>query len=198
MRIVSATSLALLAILIPTAGASAARVPPGNSAATQYSETVPGAGGEEGAPEAGGGSSRSSSNEGGTGRKSAVPSKTAREFEELGSEGEAVLKLAGGGEPSSSAHGKGGKNGKKGHGGKGGKHEGAVEGGATVPSDPGGPDGSSLASAKSNGSSGVGKVLGGAVGTSGGGLGFLQPLILIAIVAAAVAYVLRRRANRPA
>lgn len=184
MKLASITFLALLAVLVPTAGASAARVPPGNSAATQYSETVPGAGGEEGSRETG----KSSTGQEGSGGKSTVSGQTATEFEELGPEGEAALNFA-----NSSGTGP------QAAGGDGGKDPGDKEGGVveTGPGDFGTPGGAEL-SAESSGSSGVGEVLGGAVGTSGGGLGFLQPLILATILVAGSAYVLRRRGRGPA
>ncbi len=170
MRIRLVGFLAALLFLIPTASAVAAIVPPGNSAATQYSESVPGAGGEETRPEAGGGD-RSSTGKA-AGEESVVPAATAAELKRLGPEGEAALRLANQGpRPSKAA---------KRHGNEGG----AV---ATDPGTPGGPG------SGSGGSSGVGEVLGGAAGTSSGGLGFLQPLILAAVLVGAGAYLLRRR-----
>ena len=180
MKLASITLLALLAVLVPTAGASAVRVPPGNSAATQYSETVPGAGGEEGGRKTNAG--KSSGGQEGGGAKSSVPATTATEFEELGPEGKAALNFTN----------------SSGTGGDGGKDYGDKEGGAvaTGPGDSGTPGGAGL-SAESSGSSGVSEVLGGAVGMSGGGLDFLQPLILAMILVGAGAYILRRRIRRP-
>jgi hypothetical protein len=159
-------------------GASAAVVPPGNSAATQYAETLPGAGGEE-APEKDGDGEKATDQEG-KGGESSVPASTAAELEELGPEGEAALNLANEGAPKQAKHQK--------------KKEG---GGAANPGSPGGPASGSGGSSSSGGSSAVGEVLGGAAGTSGGGLGFLQPLILAAVLIGAGAYLMRRRRTGP-
>ena len=203
MRTSLITLLAVLGVLAPTASASAAVVPPGNSGATQYSETLPGAGGEEtshqGPTADNPAANKTGSGKKGGGKDSPVSSQVASELHELGSEGEAALNLAGAGAPANSAPTEPGskshqmkhqkKKKKKNHGRKhhGKKHHGKNEAGATNPSNPGGPN------AGNGGSSGLGEVLGGAVGTSSGGLGFLQPLILATVLIGAGAYVLRRR-----
>jgi hypothetical protein len=191
MKLAMATMLALLAMSIPAAGASAARVPPGNSAATQYSETVPGAGGEEGTREPGTGKSAAGGD--GRGAPSAVPAGTAAELEGLGPEGEAALRLAE--TDSSTGHHRDGTSGRGG-----GKRPDRDEGGTapTGAGSSGGGGGTGLSGAAGDGTSGVGEVLGGAFGTSGGGLGLLQPLILATVVAAAGVYVVRRRRDRGA
>lgn len=172
MRIASATLLALLLALVPTASAAGVRVPPGNGAATQYSETVPGAGGEEGAPEVARGGSPSTGSTGGQ-AKAAVPAATTAELEALGPEGEAALNLA---EAGASGHRKSSAH-----------KDGGAPAGSGNSGTPGGPG------AEGGGSSGLGTVFGAAVGTSGGGLGFLQPLILAAVFLGACAYLLGRR-----
>jgi hypothetical protein len=165
MKTASATILFLLSVLVPAASGLAASVPPGNGAATQYTETLPGAGGEEAAHGAGGHESG--------GGNSGVPAGTAAELAELGQEGEVTLRLADATAPRHDGQGGGGR-----------KEDGAASGS--------GDSGSLSARAEGGGSSGLDQVLGGAVGTSGGGLGLLQPLILLAVFLAAGAYAFRR------
>jgi hypothetical protein len=164
---------ALLIAVVPVACASAAIVPPGNSAATQYTETLPAAGGEEAHRTNGQGEKA------GKGGESAVPASTAAELQELGPEGKAALELAKAGAPKQS------------------KHQKKKKDGATSPGSPPGSGSGGGGSSASGGSSAVGEVLGGAAGTSSGGLGFLQPLILATIVVIAGAYFLRRRRGGP-
>jgi hypothetical protein len=168
MRIASATIFALLVVLVPAASAAGVRVPPGNGAATQYSETVPGAGGEEGTREG----KPSAGSKGGQ-TKSAVPAATTAELEELGREGKTTLDLAEQGAPRRQPA--------KGASGGGHKDRRAVATATTAGPNAGG------------GGSGVGEVLGAAVGTSGGGLGFMQPLILATVLLGAGAYLLGHR-----
>jgi hypothetical protein len=168
MKTASLIMLSLLVIAIPVASGSAANVPPGNGAATQYTETLPGAGGEEarhgaGAPDGGG-------------KKSVTPAGTAAEMTELGDEGKVALQLANSSAPQ--------------HDGEPDDEAGAGASGPGAANDRGGSLG---AGADGGGSSGLSAVLGSALGTSGGGLGFLQTLILGTVLLAAAAYVLRRR-----
>ena len=170
MKTASATTLSLLLVLILAASCSAASVPPGNGAATQYTETLPGAGGEEaahgvGGPERGG-------------RKSDVPLRAQAGLAELGREGEAALQLADRtAQPHLGQRGDGGPAGRSGDSGK---------------------PGRSLSARAEGGSSGIDEVLGATIGTSGGGLGFLQLLILVAVVLLAGAYLFQRRSRDPA
>jgi hypothetical protein len=196
MRIAAATLLALLALLVPTAGAAAARVPPGNSGAIQYSETVPGAGGEEGTRESVGQGGKPSSAEAEAGTKSAIPTSTSAELEKLGPEGEAALNLADSGATSSGSTkekdaGKGKGKSKPGTGE--GKDRGKESAAAAGAGGSGTPSGGSSSLTVEGGNSGAGEVLGGAFGTSGGGLGFLQLLILATVVVGAGAYLVERR-----
>jgi hypothetical protein len=165
MRISSAIVLALFVALLTAASGSAANVPPGNGAATQYSQTLPGAGGEE--------ATRGSGGAAGGGGKPAVPGETAAQLEKLGREGEATLQVA-----NSTAQQ---------HSGEGGGHGKEAGGGAD------GAGGSRGRAGAGGGSSGTDAVLGNAIGTSGGGLGFLKLLILATVALAAGAYALRRR-----
>lgn len=170
----------LLATLLATATAGAAVVPPGNSAATQYAETLPGAGGEETTRRPGykgHGNGDSGASGPATEAPAAVPAETAAELRKLGPEGAAALELAETGAPRGGAKPE-----------QGDKEKGsAAPAGGAGPSDPG---------SGSNGSSGLGEVLGRATGTSTSGLGFLQPLLIAAALIAAGAYALRRRRPR--
>lgn len=197
MRTRLVSVLVLLGALVPGVSASAAIVPPGNSAATQYSETVPAAGGEA-SPTKNGQGGKTAGKESGA-PESAVPATTAADLEELGPEGEAVLKLTGTGPPRKTKTGAGSPQKAK-HKGKS-KHKGA----AANPDQPGGPSSggggpsgggvppATSGSSAAGGSSGPGEVFGAAAGTSVGGLGFFQPLILVAVLIAAGAYLVRRR-----
>ncbi|HEX4307116.1 MAG TPA: hypothetical protein VHZ54_13855 [Solirubrobacterales bacterium] len=201
MRISLLATLAIAVVLVSTTGADAAHVPPGNSAATQYAETVPSAGGEEAhrhreKPDQ---SSSSQGDEKGT----AISAETAGEFTELGPEGEAALRLADEGGPEGHAEkhhagkhhaGKSGSHKKKSGEEKSGEgHQGDGGSSGSGDSSSGSGPASAQGSPSGSGSSGLGEVLGGVVGTSGGGPGFVGPLILAAIVLAAAAFVLRRR-----
>jgi hypothetical protein len=161
--------LTLIAALALTANASAARVPPGNAGAVQYSETLPGAGGEEASREFKGSKQQASTGKEAGGQSAAVSGQTASDFQELGPEGEAALNLASATAPE--------------NGGGSARHAKRQRGGGWSGTD---------------GSSGFGAVLGGVVGTSSGGLGFLQPLILATVVLGAGAYLLHRRRGGPA
>jgi hypothetical protein len=178
MRIFIAVSLAVALLGLSVVAADAAVVPPGNSAATQYSETLPGAGGEETSQKGGSGDK----NEAAPGAPAVSP-ETAAELKELGAEGEAILDLTNSAAPPRHADKQGSaKKGEKG---------GSEKDGALPPA--GGGPGAGGSGTNVTGSSGVGEVLGGAAGTSSGGLGFLQPLIIGLALVCAVAYALRRR-----
>lgn len=172
--------LVLASLGLSVSAADGAVVPPGNSAATQYSETLPGAGGEEARNKGGANPEEAAAG------APAVPSQTASELRALGAEGEAALKLANTTAPPHVAGEPGGKKGKKES-----KQEkqGTAAGGGSGDG-PGAGGGTGL---KTAGSSGVGEVLGGVAGTSSGGLGFFQPLIIALVLICAVAYALRRR-----
>jgi hypothetical protein len=184
VKIFLALSLVMAAFGMSVAAADGALVPPGNSAATQYSETLPGAGGEEAHQKSGSGGKESGSGEKGDVAAGAPPvsSETATELRALGPEGEAALSLANSSAPPRPAATGSDEKGEKGEeavGATGGAGGGPSAGGGTGPGN--------------GGSSGVGEVLGGAAGTSSGGLGFLQPLIIALVLVCAVAYAVRRR-----
>jgi hypothetical protein len=176
--------------------ATAQNVPPGVSGANQYSETLPGPGGNStagGGPFGGGGPSTG----GGTssGGNSATPKSTAqtlgaanaRKLEALGPEGKAAAELATQSATATSSPRKAGH--------KGGQH--APQGSG------GGKDhrSSGAGTSDARGSSGVSQVLSQITGTGGsdsGGMSWLLPLLIGASVVVAVAYLFaRQRPPRP-
>ncbi len=172
--------LAALFFAVTGATASAQNVPPGVSGANQYTETLPGPGGN-GTPSGG------NSTGGGTaGAKSAAETlgaKNARKLEALGPEGKAAAELATRSAPAGSSPKKGGH--------ANGKHHGQTSAGK---------DGSAgtTGSADAQGSSGVQQVLGQITGTGGsdsGGMDWLLPLLIGASVVLAAAYLFAR--HRP-
>jgi hypothetical protein len=190
--------LATIAILaIPAIAHAEYLIPPNNSAATQYTEAVPTAGGPK---------ATDRSNHG----KHQTPSKVlgsdnADRLEAQGSEGRAVAEVAAETAPAPVAAG--------GEGAAQGKHPSTSQPG-TNDTGPGGGnrtnggtgDGGSGTSVRDatltsqeipEGSSGLGEVLAQATGSSDSGqLGLLLPLIVLGAIAWSVAYVLRRR-KRP-
>lgn len=186
--------LVLVASLIP-ASASAAEtiVPPGNSAATQYTEQFPTAGGNA--------KSNTGINGGGGKAPSKVlGSKNAQKLESKGHVGEEVATLAAETAPVSATpsggsghHAKG--NGNKASGGNGANGQnGAGNTGGDSGEVSGGPrPAGSTAPDTSSGSSGLGEVLGQATGSSSGELGLFLPLILLGTVIWSLYYLRRER-----
>lgn len=194
MKTAIATAALLASLVLSSAAMAETVVPPGNSAATQYTEAFPTAGGN------------TISNSGiNGGRGSSSPSKVlghdnAKNLESKGQVGREVANLAAetapqqngatagagaGGAGGSGAAGAGGNGGKGGAGGTGG---GSGQGGGGLPSQ------HQIDSTKAGGgSSGLGEVAGQATGSSSGDLGLLLPLILLGTVAWAATYAWRRR-----
>ncbi len=179
-------SLALGALAVfPSGALAAALVPPGNSAANQYTETFPTPGGNAEAKGKkatpgdvlGAGNAKKLDSKGRQGREAAaVVAATAPP---------AVVGAGGGGTSQAPAGGGGDGSASGGSGQAGGSGEGAsvTEAGSdrTVSGD-------------TSGSSGFGEVLGQATGSSSsGGTGLLLPLIVLASVIGALAFFLRRR-----
>jgi hypothetical protein len=169
----------LVAILLATAGATAAaqNVPPGVSGANQYTETLPGPGGNSAA---GGGTSAG----GGASAAQTLGAKNARKLEALGPEGKAAAELATDSSPAGSSS--------KTTGHKRGKHSAPDSGGKAGQSD-------SSGSSNAQGSSGIQQVLGQITGTGGsnsGGMDWLLPLLIGASVVVAATYLFAR--HRPA
>ena len=102
LRTTLATALLALCALLAcagTAGAAPAKVPPGNSGATQYTETLPGVGGNK---------TTKGLHEGENGGgESSLSADKAAQLEKLGKEGKDAARLAAGGAPPKQAGGKG-------------------------------------------------------------------------------------------
>jgi hypothetical protein len=176
-----ACSIGALLCLILAAPAAAApkAVPPGHSGASQYTETLPTAGGEQptgevgaATPAGGGGKGNGPSSGGGSsGETPTAPAPTtaealgardAKRLEKLGPEGKAAAALAAAASPTAA--------------------------------DPGGAGAAARHAAGGDGSSPVKQVVGQLTGTSGsGGMGLLLPLLIAMSVLVAVAFVLTRR-----
>jgi hypothetical protein len=178
-------SLALAAF--PAAAPAASLVPPGNSAANQYTETFPTSGGNAEAK--------------GKGKVNAgdvLGAGNAKKLDSQGKQGrEAAAVVAATAPPSALApedSGEGGSEGSAGGGGgKGGKgdNSGQTGGNDGVPA---GDRSGAAVSTDESGSSGFGEVLGQATGsTSSGGTGLLLPLVVLASVIWALAFFLRRK-----
>ncbi len=196
-RLLSGALLALALLALP-AGVSAAAeiVPPGNSAASQYTEAFPTTGGERETEDHSG---------------KAVPAKTlgarnARQLESKGKDGRAVAEFAaetapapavaespsgGGSEPDSGeGSGKEKENGGAAGGGNGGGGRGSP---AAANGDKSSARAVVVAVEEPSGSSGFGEVLGEATGSSSGELGLFLPLVVIAAVIWSLFYLWRQR-----
>jgi len=178
------------AFALPAPALAEYYVPPSNSAANQYTESFPGAGGESGGK-----------------RKGATPGDTlgarnAKHLEEQGPAGKAAAEVAaetapsqletssGGGSASGGSSTGGGSNpGGNGTGGVGsgsGKGSGANGGGNDA-------IGQGTKVEQPQGSSGLGHVLGQATGVGDGDLGIWLPLAILATLAGSIAYAARLR-----
>ncbi len=181
--------LAALAVLPATAPA-ASLVPPGNSAANQYTETFPTSGGNA---EAKGKGKVTAGDVLGTGN--------AEKLDSQGKQGREAAAVVAATAPPPLASGEGGEGGSESGAGKGNGGDGSAGGGqandATGGASAGGNGagaGSFAAADDENGSSGFSEVLGQATGsTSSGGTGLLLPLVVLASVIWALAFFLRRR-----
>jgi hypothetical protein len=200
------TAATVVAAVLPAVAAAEEVVPPGNSAATQYTETFPTAGGNA---ELG---SNSTINGGGKGGNGALPTKTAHKLASQGRDGRAVADLAAEGAPppagTSGREPASGQRSTAAPGGGSGSPPASTGGAAAGSSSPGGSSeaaaapgagGQSLAARASAGSSGLGEVLGGATGSGAGEMGVFLPLILLAGLVWAIAFIWRRhRGDRAA
>ncbi|MGV1048808.1 MAG: hypothetical protein ACOYD4_09840 [Solirubrobacterales bacterium] len=183
------------AALTPLATAGTV-VPPGNSAATQYTETFPTSGGEADVNKE-------------IDASNLAPSKVlgkskAHDLESQGADGKAVAEIAAVTAPSPVATepeatpGRGGgkkesNSGPAGNGGNSGGNGGGpagnpANGGAAEPAAP-----RSVSVSEPSGSSGLGEVLGQATGSSSGQLGLLLPLLIIGTVIWSLNYAWRQR-----
>jgi hypothetical protein len=177
---------ALTALALPASALAEYYVPPGNSAANQYTETLPSAGGD------------SKGKDKGVTPAQALGAKNAHKLEAQGPAGKAAAELAAETapvivEPSAGDSDDGGANNGGNSSGKGNDAKGNTGGNAGEPVvTPQTTTATPVSS--SSGSSGLSAVLGQATGVSDdGSLGLWLPLIIIATIAGTIAYRLRLR-----
>ncbi len=185
---------AFLATLAFAAAAMAEEtIPPGNSAVNQYTESLPTPGG-----------ARDTENDGRKSRPSphkALGSKNANKLESQGNDGRAAAEVAAATAPTPEPADEEETAAPAASGGNGGGNNSNDNG--PKPSDRGGngADKANAGNAKlakveveePSGSSGLGEVVGEATGDSSGAMGWLLPLLIIAIAIWAVAYAMRQR-----
>lgn len=187
---------AVAALVLPSAAAAEYYVPPANSAANQYTESFPGAGGESSGK-----------------RKDVTPGTAlgagnAKKLEEKGPAGKAAAEMAAETAPpqlvdqGSSGEDAGGT----GSNGQSGEEKGSGESGSGAPgaggsnggsSNGGGGTGAAANAQQPQGSSGVGQVLGQATGMSDGNLGLWLPLAIVLTLIGSIAYWVRMRHAQP-
>jgi hypothetical protein len=198
LRIALATALTV-ALVVPAQSLADYYVPPENSAANQYTESFPGAGGEKG----------------GKGKKvtpaDTLGTRNAKRLEERGPDGKAAAELAAETAPSQTTpadvtggEGSGGGTGAAG----GGTGTGAGTGGAGSAGGAGANGGPSSSGAGANvvddavkvdqpqGSSAVGQVVGQATGIGDVNVGIWLPLVILLTLAGSIAYAARSRQLR--
>lgn len=200
---VAAAGAVTAALALPTLAAAEYYVPPANSAANQYTESFPGAGGESGGK-----------------RKDVTPGAAlgagnAKQLEKKGKSGKEAAEVAAETAPAqlageSSGSTNGGGSGGNGSGKSGGSHETSGEGGGnggeseegdsgtagTAGSSGGGSPGKGGTATEvqqPQGSSGFGQVLGQATGTDDGNLGLWLPLVIVLTLIGSIAYWVRMR-----
>jgi hypothetical protein len=169
-------------LTMPTVATAETVVPPGNSAATQYTETFPTTGGnaEVNTTIHGGGGSRHG---GGRSPEKVLGSSTAHQLEAHGEEGDTVATLATEAAPEASGSGR-----KAAGAGSGGQANGG--GGSSAPVHV--RTGPSLDAQAPGGSSGLSEVFSHATGSSSGEMGIFLPLVLLLTPLCALAYAWRR------
>ena len=184
-------TMAVGLLAAPTGATAEYLIPPGNSAATQYTEAYPTAGGQH---RSGGG--------GGASPAEALGAGNARRLEARGADGRATAALAaetspgadsvrsGEAEPSSQSSGGANRTGGSSH------HPGSSPGDRERVTPGPASAGQASPGTEAGGDSGFGAVIGQATGTSSGELGLLLPLAILATAAWAVAFLLRTR-RRP-
>jgi hypothetical protein len=187
-KIVIGISTLLASLLLVPVAAADTVVPPGNGAATQYTEAFPTSGGNT----VSGNGAKGGGNGGHSSPSHVLGHHNAEKLEDEGQVGREVAKVAAEtapagatatSHPGSSGQGKGG---------------GSSNGSGAPAGDGGGGSGSPAAhqgdpAESGSGSSGLGEVLGQATGSSSGESGLLLPLILLAAVLSSIAYAWRRR-----
>jgi hypothetical protein len=193
--VVGVTALAC-ALALPAMASADAILPPGNSAATQYTETFPtssgnavvngalGGGGQNG----GGGKTRPP--------KQVLGAETTETLESHGEEGRTIAALAAEAAPPSADSGQAPAHQGNGHANGGAKSNGSGEdssgGGNQSSTGPTAPSGPGLSETASSGDSAFGQVLSQATASSSGTMGFFLPLAIVLALIWAIAYVWRR------
>jgi hypothetical protein len=184
----------LAALALPAVSPAAYYVPPGNSAANQYTEAFPTAGGESG---------------GKPGKGKATPAQTlgarnAKRLHAQGPAGTAAAEVAAETAPASVVVAEGGSTPQGGGGTAGGgaatapDGQGSASAGGGEAHSNGGADGgqTSASPSGSSGSSGIGEVVRQATGSGDdGNLGLLLPIVILATIAGSVAYRLRTHSH---
>lgn len=163
------TLAAAIAILALPPVSTATLVPPENSAATQYTEAFPTAGGPQGTGRGSHGGTRSPTK--------VLGAANTRKLDVQGAQGRATASAAAATAPSVVTPGKNEQ-----HGARGGTRHASRS--AAPSSSPGVP----------GGSSGFGEVIGQATGSSSSGeLGLLMPIVIVAAITSSLVYLWRRR-----
>jgi hypothetical protein len=192
---------ATIAILaLPASSAAAPYVPPGNSAATQYTEAVPTAGGPKATNKSKGGKTKAPSQ--------VLGSRNTERLDAQGPQGHAAAEVAAATapatvataaaetQPATTANSEDSSR----SGGQGGNSVGPHTGGAGAPAGDRAATktGDTTHAQNPSGSSAFGQVVDQATGSgSSGQLGLLLPLLIVAVVVWSVAYLLRQQRKRP-
>lgn len=174
--------MAIACLALPAAASAEYLVPPGNSAATQYTEALPTAGGHSDAEKPNKKQSRTP--------QQVLGARDAQQLEEQGAAGREAAEFAAETAPGGGVASRPGEKGSdKSGGGLEEEGDGTDAEGGTVGAGNDGGGGSS-------GSSGLGEVVAQATGSSSGQLGLLLPLAIAGAAAWALAFALRQR-SRP-
>lgn len=185
------------AFAVPAAAHGEYLVPPSNSAATQYTEAVPTAGGPKATNKSRRGEDRSPSK--------VLGARNAKQLESQGAAGRAAAEVAAATAPSGVSFAAGGSQAgdrsasqRGSHAGDGSADNGSAgQGTGNASGGEGGQQAALAAQQVADGSSGLGEVIGQATGSSSSGqLGLLLPLIVLGALAWSLAFVLRQR-KRP-
>lgn len=192
---IAAVSVAA-ALALPSAAAAEYYVPPANSAANQYTESFPGAGGESSGKRKevtpgtalGAGNAEKLEQKGPAGKAAAeMAAETAPpQLADRGSSGEDAGETGGNGQPGDKSDEKGS-----------GESASGVPGSNSGSSGGGGGTGAAANAQQPQGSSGLGQVLGQATGMSDGSLGLWLPLAIVLTLIGSVAYWVRMRHAQP-
>lgn len=193
----AAVSAVAAALTLPAASPAEYYVPPANSAANQYTESFPGAGGESGGKRKdvtpgtalGAGNAKKLESKGKAGKEAAeVAAETAPAQLTTGDadNGSGQVDKSGGNKTSGKGNG-GEEEGGSGSGGSGGSSSGGKGGGS------GNGGGGANQVQQPQGSSGFGQVLGQATGAGDGNLGLWLPLVIVLTLIGSVAYWTRTR-----